>query len=1289
MLLLISVVNHVALAQVAQVVCTLTLKPTVSGCYQNNGSKVTVNLEVAWANATVSTIVNDASDAITVTFAGQTKTINPGPYTSTGGSGTIVSPQVVAFEVPANASSQTAQAFFGADYASSSCKVEQTGIVLPAACPPTVCSNGQTGGTVWNDYNADGVKQSGETTGLSGVTVKAYDCNGTLVGTATTDAFGKYAFTGLTADSYPIRVEFSNLPSFAGQGTVNGTDGRTTVQFVTAADCNVDLGILDPTDYCQSTPKVFVPCYVSGDPITGTSSGNGDALVSFPYGTKGLKDMSKISVIATADKIGTLWGMAYSKKTKKLYGTAVIKRHSGLGPQGIGGLYSIDVATNTVTGIDLSTLGINVGSIAANSARGLVSDPNQPSADAQAFTAIGKEGLGDLDMNADGSFLYVVSLKDKKLNKLDITGASPTLAGSYTIPNPGCTGGDWRPFALKVFKGKVYVGGVCDAQSSDNKSNLRAYVYTFDESSSSFNATPVFDFPLTYPKGYPDVNYPDRTGWHPWSDDFSRMVIVNPYNSSDLNLVYPQPMFTDIEFDIDGSMLLGFGDRAGLQSGLRNADLTGSVSPRWVNGVSGGDILRATLVGNAYLLENAAKAGANVGYAPTNNQGPGFGEFYNDDFFYGSLAVHTESIFGGLALRPGSGEVIATSMDPIDYPNTGEDFNLYGNSGGIRYLNNNTGLRNAGFILYNSFIAFGTFGKATGLGDVEVGCDLPMYLEVGNRVWNDVNKNGIQDPCEKALKDVNVTLYKGTTKIATTKTDVNGEYYFSSKSKLGAGWIGTGADTALLANTAYKLVFGEGQLTGGKLTITGLGQFDVTIKDATANNGNDQNDSDAEILSGAFCINLTTGTTGSVNHTFDAGFYCSNPAIGNKIAQTAPTCSGITPNNNGKITLSAAVTPYDKYRVKTGTAPWTGDTTYATATAIGASFPLDLVTAIPNAGATYLIRFYVGECCYKDTTVTVAPVTCNCTNPVLTDLTDQSICVGGSFTPSNVTTSVTNGVSVTYQWYNDNGPANPTTTAISGQQSATLTALPTTAGVYKYRVEATNTVDASCKASKTVTLTINALPTATAAATDPTCVAGSSTVNSDGKITLSGFGATDKYDYTTGATYTGSATYVAGSTTIPAGGIIVSNLPNPSGATQQYTVRIFNSAGCFIDRTVIINKVTCNCTNPILTDLTNQSICVGGSFTPSNVTTSVTNGVSVTYQWYNDNGTANPTTTAISGQQSATLTALPTTAGVYKYRVEATNTVDASCKSHGQHFGLPNGGCGRQYVGLRQQHHGH
>lgn len=110
----------------------------------------------------------------------------------------------------------------------------------------------------------------------------------------------------------------------------------------------------------------------------------------------------------------------------------------------------------------------------------------------------------------------------------------------------------------------------------------------------------------------------------------------------------------------------------------------------------------------------------------------------------------------------------------------------------------------------------------------------------------------------------------------------------------------------------------------------------------------------------------------------------------------------------------------------------------------------------------------------------------------------------------------------------------------------------------------------------TINGTCGSNPSPIAAVSPATCSA--TGANSDGKITLASFGATDKYAYTTGSTYTGSATYASGSTTIPANGIIASTLANPA-TPQTYTVRVF-TATCYTDKTVTLNPVVCPSPNP-------------------------------------------------------------------------------------------------------------
>lgn len=92
------------------------------------------------------------------------------------------------------------------------------GTQLAATAEAKVCTQyqnlkGSLGDRVWIDADQDGRQEDGET-GLSGVTVKLYDCSGNYLKSTTTTADGKYLFTGLTAGSYKVRFILPSGYSF-------------------------------------------------------------------------------------------------------------------------------------------------------------------------------------------------------------------------------------------------------------------------------------------------------------------------------------------------------------------------------------------------------------------------------------------------------------------------------------------------------------------------------------------------------------------------------------------------------------------------------------------------------------------------------------------------------------------------------------------------------------------------------------------------------------------------------------------------------------------------------------------------------------------------------------------------------------------------------------------------------------------------------------------------------------------------------------------------------------------
>ncbi len=206
---------------------------------------------------------------------------------------------------------------------------------------------------------------------------------------------------------------------------------------------------------------------------------------------------------------------------------------------------------------------------------------------------------------------------------------------------------------------------------------------------------------------------------------------------------------------------------------------------------------------------------------------------------------HTENSFGALALIPGKQEVALNAMNPFDIT-----------TGGTIWLNNNTGERTRGAQLYGEDNRF--FGKAVGLGDIEVLCD-PAPIEIGNRVWLDTDKDGLQDAGEAGIANVTVTLTCGTD-TATATTDAQGEYYFSNKAGGNATFMGSGESCTLSVNN----------------TQASLSTYTLTTQNADSKTDNnrktDIRDSDAAVSAGNAVISFTVGAAGQNNHGLDIGY---------------------------------------------------------------------------------------------------------------------------------------------------------------------------------------------------------------------------------------------------------------------------------------------------------------------------------------------------------------------------------------------------------------------------------
>uniref|UniRef100_UPI0025908AC7 SdrD B-like domain-containing protein n=1 Tax=Accumulibacter sp. TaxID=2053492 RepID=UPI0025908AC7 len=124
----------------------------------------------------------------------------------------------------------------------------------------------------------------------------------------------------------------------------------------------------------------------------------------------------------------------------------------------------------------------------------------------------------------------------------------------------------------------------------------------------------------------------------------------------------------------------------------------------------------------------------------------------------------------------------------------------------------------------------------------------PVLASLGDRVWEDLNANGIQDTGEKGISGVTVKLLNSSDgTVATTTTDANGNYLFSN-----------------LSPGDYKV----------QVVATG---YYVSPKDQ---GGNDATDSDIDPATGKTV--LTTLINGENDLSWDAGLY-RKASVGDKV----------------------------------------------------------------------------------------------------------------------------------------------------------------------------------------------------------------------------------------------------------------------------------------------------------------------------------------------------------------------------------------------------------------------
>jgi uncharacterized repeat protein (TIGR01451 family) len=634
-------------------------------------------------------------------------------------------------------------------------------------------------------------------------------------------------------------------------------------------------------------------------------------------------------------EIGSVWGSSYQRDTKQLFVSSALRRHAGFahGPSYLYLLDYGNGPSNTPL-VKLSLEGalpsnggpaIELGSVCRNDSSGgpsnpscveasqggtgisqdysLPDDPSQTSIDLDAFGKVGTVSFGGNAISPDQNSLWLVNLYQQALIKLDVSNIDPSSDSSfassigsveqYLLDDlsglPSCTKGEFRPWALTFHNGYGYLGGVCSGETEDTllndapsdysattrqrrtNANTSAHVLRFDPSNLSAGFSQQVQFPLSYrrePHSSALNSAFNVSTWQPWALGWNDYV--NLTMGSGVYQSYSQAIVSDIVFDDDGAMLIGMADRLALQLGMRQPQPV-SQSSSLIYGASAGDLIKVCSVAGAWIIEGSdPSCPVNEPSNPDlrNDDGPSNqGEFFYNDTF----GDHRETAQGGLAYLAGSGEVMSSSMDPLQY-----------HSGGVRRYNSSNGTVAGNYEVYlGAWDDRRTFHKANGLGDLEILSD-PAPIEIGNRVWFDSNFNGLQDAGENGIAGVSVRLYAPDgALLGSALTDNNGNYSFSS----GAGSSSASAQYGISGlrpnTTGYQIRIDNpaDYGTGGALEYAVLTLPNIQSGDSDLLG--DISDSDASLLDPSLPIGpgnfplkqFDLASSGANNHSYDFGFY--------------------------------------------------------------------------------------------------------------------------------------------------------------------------------------------------------------------------------------------------------------------------------------------------------------------------------------------------------------------------------------------------------------------------------
>lgn len=156
----------------------------------------------------------------------------------------------------------------------------------------------------------------------------------------------------------------------------------------------------------------------------------------------------------------------------------------------------------------------------------------------------------------------------------------------------------------------------------------------------------------------------------------------------------------------------------------------------------------------------------------------------------------------------------------------------------------------------------------------------PKAVTLGNRVFKDYNRNGIQDAGETAgVANLPLRLYQNGVLRGTTTTDASGQYAFTDANVTGG----------VQASTAYEIRLATTNLPAG---------YSLTRR---AQGSDNAQDSDARVIGNQIVVALTTDAPNVPNDSYDIGLAAGNPDL--VLSKTA-NVSSVSINSNVTFTMA-------------------------------------------------------------------------------------------------------------------------------------------------------------------------------------------------------------------------------------------------------------------------------------------------------------------------------------------------------------------------------------------------